>query len=162
VSIKVLIADDHPLIRMALVEMFAATPDIDVVAECADGSEVLEAAERTRPDVVLMDVKMPVMDGLEATSTLLRAHPEVRVIILTGALTAATAHAANALGAAGYLLKEDSPEELPDRIRTVAGGGTAWNAAASAVLEDRWDAPLAPTANGSASPYVDESPSRYR
>jgi DNA-binding NarL/FixJ family response regulator len=160
-SIKVLIADDHPLIRMALTDLLAASPDIDVVAECADGSEVLEAAERTRPDVVLMDVKMPVMDGLEATCVLLGALPETRVIILTGALTAATASEAQALGAAGYLLKEDSPEELPERVRTVAAGGTAWSEAATAVLERRWESVAAPS-DGSPSPYVDESPSRYR
>ena len=160
-SIKVLIADDHKLIRMALVDLFAASSDIEVVAECADGSEVLEAVERTRPDVVLMDVKMPVMDGLEATCSLLSAHPEARVIILTGALTAATACEARALGAAGYLLKEDSPEDLPARVRAVAAGGTAWSAAASAVLERGWQS--APTtSDGSASPYVDESPARYR
>ncbi len=160
-TVRVLLADDHPLIRMALRELFAASPDIEVVAECADGSEVLEAAERTRPDVVLMDVKMPVMDGLQATCALLAAQPEVRVVILTGALTAATACEAQALGAAGYLLKEDSPEELPERVRTVAAGGTAWSEAARAVLEQRWESIAAPAA-GSSSPYVDESPSRYR
>ncbi|MGY1739210.1 MULTISPECIES: response regulator [unclassified Blastococcus] len=159
--IKVLIADDHPLIRMALGDLFEATPDIDVVAECSDGAEVLEAAERTLPDVVLMDVKMPVVDGLEATDALLRAHPEMRVVILTGALTAATAHQARALGVAGYLLKEDSPEELPARVRTVVAGGTAWSPAAAAVVDLPAGSPSAVPADGSST-YIDESPSRYR
>ena len=156
--IRVLVADDHPLIRMALVELFSGAPDIDVVAECADGSEVLEAAGRTDPDVVLMDVKMPVMDGLEATRLLLAARPDVRVVVLTGALTATTVREAQALGAAGYLLKEDRPEELPDRVRAVAAGGTAWSDAARAMLEDHRQ----PAPAGAWSPYVDESPSRYR
>ncbi|WP_409331018.1 response regulator [Trujillonella humicola] len=156
--IRVLVVDDHPLIRRALVELFGDSPGIEVVGECADGCEVLEAAERTRPDVVLMDVKMPVMDGLEATCALLAAHPEMRVVILTGALTPATACEAQALGAAGYLLKEENPGELPDRVREVAAGGTAWSPAAAAALGEQWRS--AP--GGTGSPHLEESPARYR
>src|SRR3712207_4827193 len=96
--IRVLIADDHKLIRDALTGLFEATEDIEVVGECSDGGQVAEAVERTRPDVVLMDLKMPVLDGLEATRELRVTHPEVRVVVLTGGLTPATAAEARALG----------------------------------------------------------------
>ncbi|MGY1770415.1 response regulator [Blastococcus sp. SYSU D00813] len=161
-AIRVLIADDHKLIRMALVDLFSMSSDIEVVAECTDGCEVLEAAERTEPDVVLMDVKMPVMDGLEATNVLLAARPQTRVVILTGALTPATVREARALGAAGYLLKEENPEELPDRVRAVAAGGTAWSAAAAAELGQNGHPAPAAGPGGPPSPHVDESPVRYR
>jgi DNA-binding NarL/FixJ family response regulator len=124
--IKVLIADDHPLIRSALRDLLAGSGGISVVAECADGSEVAEAAARTRPDVVLMDLHMPRMSGLEATRALRAAQPDVRVIVLTGSWSADAAREAMALGVAGFLLKEDSGDVLPDHIRAVATGGTAW------------------------------------
>lgn len=161
-TIRVLIADDHKLIRMALADLFSMAPDIEVVAECTDGCEVLEAAQRTHPDVVLMDVKMPVMDGLEATDVLLAARPETRVIVLTGALTPATVRQARALGAAGYLLKEENPDELPDRVRAVAAGGTAWSAAAAAALGEEWQPAPVTAPGGPLTPHVDESPVRYR
>ncbi|MGY1633130.1 response regulator transcription factor [Geodermatophilus sp. SYSU D01186] len=161
-SIRVLIADDHALIRDALVDLFSGTGDIEVVAECSDGSQVLDAVSRTRPDVVLMDLKMPCVDGIEATRQVLRAHPGVRVVILTGALTPATAREAHALGAAGYLLKEGDPGEIPAHVREVAAGGTAWSPAALAVAEQGWDTAAHPDGDRTASPYVEESPARYR
>ena len=126
--IKVLIADDHPFIRSALGDLLAATDDIRVVAECPDGCDVVETAAKTEPDVVLMDLAMPVMSGLEATRALGEAQPGVRVIVLTGALNAADARTARALGVCGLLLKtDDAGEQLPGHIRAVASGGTAWN-----------------------------------
>src|SRR3954454_18856206 len=131
--IKVLIADDHPFLRSALGDLLASTEDIRVVAECADGAEEAEAAARTHPDVVLMDLIMPRMSGLEAARALRAAQPDVRVIVLTGSLSAAAAREALALGAAGFLLKaDDAGDVLPRQIRTVAAGGTAWNPAAAA------------------------------
>jgi DNA-binding NarL/FixJ family response regulator len=161
-SIRVLIADDHALIRDALVDLFSATDDIEVVGECSDGSQVLEAVGRTRPDVVLMDLKMPRVDGIEATRQVLGAHPEVRVVILTGALTPATARAAHALGAAGYLLKEGDPGEFPEHLRVVAAGGSAWSPAALAVVDQGWGTEAHPPDDRAASPYVEESPARFR
>jgi DNA-binding NarL/FixJ family response regulator len=131
--IKVLIADDHPFVRSALADLLNGTEDIRVVAECADGSEVAGAAARTHPDVVLMDLVMPRMSGLDATRALRENQPDVRVIVLTGSLSAAAARQALALGVAGFLLKaDDAADSLPVQIRTVAGGGTAWHPAAAA------------------------------
>ena len=120
---------------MALEQLFAGTDDIRVVATCQDGSEVLSAAARTEPDVVLMDLAMPHVSGLQATRELRGAQPQVGVIVLTGALFAGAARAADALGVAGFLLKaEEDPGDLPRRIREVAAGGTAWSDAAATVL----------------------------
>jgi DNA-binding NarL/FixJ family response regulator len=139
VAIKVLIADDHCLIRLALEELFAGTDDIRVVGTCADGGEVMSVAARTQPDVVLMDLVMPSVPGLQATRELLGAQPHVGVIVLTGALFAGAARAAKTLGVAGFLLKADEdPGDLPRHVREVAAGGTAWSDAVAAVLgEDR-------------------------
>jgi DNA-binding NarL/FixJ family response regulator len=132
--IRVLLADDHAFVREALMDLLAGTDDIDVVATCADGSEVVPAAARTHVDVVLMDLQMPKRTGLEATRDLLAAYPDMRVIVLTGAFTPASAIEAQRSGAVGLLLKGDPPDELLDRIRAVAAGGTAWCDAAAAAL----------------------------
>jgi DNA-binding NarL/FixJ family response regulator len=124
--IRVLIADDHAFVRRSLTDLFAATDDIRVVAECTGGSEVLAAALATEPEVVLMDLVMPDRTGLEATRDLLDAGVPTRVLLLTGSLSAAAVREARALGAAGYLLKGDDPGQLAQRIREVAAGGTAW------------------------------------
>ncbi|HEY4631781.1 MAG TPA: response regulator transcription factor, partial [Blastococcus sp.] len=83
-AIKLLIADEHAYIQMALEGLFAGTDDITVVATCTDGDEVASTAARTEPDVVLMDLDMPRMNGLDATRKLLAAQPHVRVLVLTG------------------------------------------------------------------------------
>jgi DNA-binding NarL/FixJ family response regulator len=136
--IRVLIVDDHPFVRSALGELLSATEGFRVVAECADGSEVAEAAARTHPDVVLMDLLMPRMSGLEAARALRASQPDVRVIVLTGSLSAVAAREALALGIEGFLLKGDDAEgSLTCQIRRVATGGTAWCAAAAAEQERR-------------------------
>ena len=160
--IKVLIVDDHKLIRDALDDLFADTDDIAVVGQCADGSEVTAAVARLQPDVVLMDLRMPGMDGLTATAEVLAAHPAVRVIVLTGALTPSTAMEARAIGAAGYLLKEDDPSRLPEHVRTVAAGGAAWSPVAAGVCENGWEAVENGTSGDVPSSYRDESPSQFR
>jgi DNA-binding NarL/FixJ family response regulator len=126
-AIRILIVDDHPFVRIALQELFESTDDITVVGTCADGSEVVEAAARLQPEIVLMDVEMPRMTGLEATRELLAVQPTMRVVILTGAFKPSYVAEAKSLGVAGLLLKGDDPSDLPDRIRAVAAGGTAWS-----------------------------------
>ncbi len=133
-AIRVLIVDDHAFIRAALCDLLTATDDIVVVGTCADGCEVVETAAHTAPDVVLMDLQMPRMPGLEATEALLAVQPHVRVLVLSGDVAPGSASAAMALGVAGFLLKEEDPFDLPRRIRIVAGGGTAWSDAATATL----------------------------
>jgi DNA-binding NarL/FixJ family response regulator len=135
--ITVLVADDHAFVRSGLVDLLAGTDDIRVVAECADGSEVAGAAARTRPDVVLMDLQMPRMSGLEATRALRTAQPQARVIVLTGSLSPEAAREARELGTAGFLLKGEDSHALPDHIRAVAAGGTAWHPAAAAQSRPR-------------------------
>jgi DNA-binding NarL/FixJ family response regulator len=160
--IKVLVVDDHVLIRDALTDLFAATVDIEVVGQCADGMEVAAAVERTRPDVILMDLQMPRMDGLAATRDVLDRHAGARVVILTGGLTPATVTEAKAAGAVGYLLKEDSGAGLPDKVRAVAAGGTAWHPHALALIgddgESARDLPLLTI----GCHYVDAAPRRFR
>ena len=132
--IKVLLADDHAFVRDSVAELLSASGDITVVAQCADGSEVLAAALRTRPEVVLMDLAMPDRTGLEAARDLLDAGVPSRVVLLTGSFSAASVREAQALGAAGYLLKDDDPAALPGLVREVASGGSAWTPRAAASL----------------------------
>jgi DNA-binding NarL/FixJ family response regulator len=121
-AVSVLIADDDPLLRAGLKMMLGGAPDIRVVAEAGDGTEVLPLADRYGPDVVLMDIRMPAMDGLAATEAL-RARPRApEVIILT--TFDADEHVLRALraGAAGFLLKDTPPAEIVTAVRRVADG----------------------------------------
>jgi DNA-binding NarL/FixJ family response regulator len=123
-TIRVLVVDDQPLIRAGFHKMVEARPDLEVVGEAADGAEALEQTRRLAPDVVLMDVRMPTMDGLEATRQL--AGPGVanptRVLILTTFDLDEYVYEALRAGASGFLLKDAPPEELAAAIRVVAAG----------------------------------------
>lgn len=125
--IRVLIVDDHPFVRMSLQQVIDATHDICVVGACADGSEVVTAFAKFAPDVVLMDVKMPGMNGLDATRALLAVQPQARVLILTGTFDPSYTTEVLSIGAVGLILKGDEPSMLPDRIRAVAAGRTVWS-----------------------------------
>jgi DNA-binding NarL/FixJ family response regulator len=124
--IRVLLADDNVFVRSALVDLLSTGGDIEVVAECADGDEVVAAAEHTRPDVVILDLTMTRVGGLAAARRLLAVQPEARIVILTATLSAAAVREAHALGVVGYLLKDAEPDELPGHVRRVAAGGIAW------------------------------------
>jgi DNA-binding NarL/FixJ family response regulator len=129
--ISVLVADDEALIRAGIVMMLNVEPDLVVVAEAADGAEAVELARRHRPDVVLMDVRMPVLDGVEATRLLCAEgeSPEaaalVKVLVLTTFEDDAAVYGALVAGASGYLLKHAAPQDLVAAIRQVAAGN-AW------------------------------------
>ncbi len=120
--IRVLIADDQALVRDAFRALIDAAPDLEVVAEAADGLEALDEARRTRPDVVLMDIRMPRVDGLEATRRLVGGSSGVRVLVLTTFDRDDWIYEALAAGASGFLLKDIRASQLTDAIRTVARG----------------------------------------
>jgi DNA-binding NarL/FixJ family response regulator len=123
VEIRVLLVDDHPLFRRTLAETLHEEDGLVVVGECEDGSEVVEAAERLRPDVVFMDLSMPEMDGLAATQALRAARSEARVIVLTGEGNRARTDAM-AAGAHALVPKDTRLHALLRCVRTVAGSGT--------------------------------------
>ena len=119
---RVLLVDDQPLLRMGFRMVLGAHDGMDVVGEAADGAEAVTEAARLQPDVVVMDVRMPVMDGVDATAAITAAHPAIRVLILTTFDLDEYAFAALRAGASGFLLKNVPPDELVAAIRTVASG----------------------------------------
>lgn len=120
--IKVLLVDDQTLIRQGIRLLLELEPDIQVVGQAADGRAALVQVEALHPDVVLMDVRMPEMDGLAATRALSASHPEVKVIILTTFEDDETVFEGLKAGASGYLLKDISSEEMAQAVRKVAAG----------------------------------------
>jgi DNA-binding NarL/FixJ family response regulator len=120
--IRILLADDQALVRGGFRMILEAEPDIQVVGEAADGSEVVERALETRPDLVLMDVRMPALDGIEATRRLLAALPATRVLILTTFDLDEYVVDAFRAGASGFLLKTAPPQQLVAAVRTVQEG----------------------------------------
>jgi DNA-binding NarL/FixJ family response regulator len=122
VSITVLVADDQSLVRAGFRMLLADQPDIDVVAEAVNGAEAVEKAARFHPTVVLMDIRMPELDGLQATRRILAADPAARVLILTTFDLDEYIYEALSAGASGFVLKDDPPEQLLAAIRTVAAG----------------------------------------
>ena len=122
--IRVMLADDHPVVREGLRGMLAAERDIEVVAQAASGAEAIAMAARHQPDVVLMDLRMPGGDGVEATTAILGAAPDVRVVVLTTYETDADIVRAVEAGAVGYLLKDTPIADLANAIRAAARGET--------------------------------------
>ncbi|CAL8967932.1 Transcriptional regulatory protein LiaR [Propionicimonas sp. T2.31MG-18] len=118
----VLLVDDHAMVRSGLSALLAATADLTVVGQARDGAEAVELAGRVRPDVVLMDLSMPVMDGIEATRHIVAANPEAKVVVLTSFSEAAKVTEALAAGAIGYLLKDGEPDQLLAGVRAAAEG----------------------------------------
>ncbi|HWF56987.1 MAG TPA: response regulator transcription factor [Candidatus Dormibacteraeota bacterium] len=120
--IRVLVADDHPVVRQGLCTMLELEDDIVVVARAADGEEAVQMARRERPDITLLDVQMPVLDGIEALRRIRADDPEARVIVLTTYRNEDYIFPSLRAGARGYLLKDASREELAGAIRAVAAG----------------------------------------
>ena len=124
--ISVLVVDDHSFVRAQVTGVLHGADGIEVVGECADGAEVVSMAALVRPDVVLMDVRMPVVSGPTATRELLASQPSSRVVMLTGSVSASVVEESAKAGAVGFLVKGDDPSRLIEAVRTVAAGGTAW------------------------------------
>jgi len=121
-SIRVLVADDQSMVRAGFRLLLGDEDGIEVVAEAADGNEAVAKAARFRPAVVLMDIRMPELDGLEATRRILAADPDARVLILTTFDLDEYVYEALQAGASGFVLKDDPPEQLIAAIRTAAAG----------------------------------------
>ena len=147
-TIRVLVVDDHPVVRGGLVGWLDAQQDLTVVGEAADGQEALALVAAAEPDVVLMDLCMPRMDGVTATERLAARHPAVRVLVLTTYDTDADIVRAVAAGATGYLLKDTPLPQLADAVRAAARGETVLAPPVAARLVSRLRAPAAeaPTA----------------
>jgi len=123
--IRVLIADDHPVVRMGLVALVGTTDDMEVVGEAEDGAGVIERFNQLRPDVVLMDSRMPVKDGIQATAEILQRFPGARILMLTAYDGDADIGRALEAGVLGYVLKRSTGEDLLPALRAVAAG-TRW------------------------------------
>ena len=123
-TIRVAMVDDHPVVTEGLALVLARFSDIDVVAAASGGAEAVEVVAATRPDVVLMDLSMPEVDGVEATRRILASNPDVRVVALTAFMEHDLVHDVMAAGAAGYLLKSAEGSELVSAIRAAATGAS--------------------------------------
>jgi DNA-binding NarL/FixJ family response regulator len=121
-SIRLLVVDDHPVVRDGLTGMFASAPDVEVVGQAGDGSEAVRLAATLRPDVILMDLRMPGMDGVTAITELARHGHTARVLVLTTYDTDSYVLPAIEAGATGYLLKDAPRDELLRAVRAAAGG----------------------------------------
>jgi DNA-binding NarL/FixJ family response regulator len=122
VTIRVLVADDQSMVRAGFRMLLGGEKDVEVVAEASNGIEAVEKAARYRPDVILMDIRMPELDGLEASRRILAADRNARVLVLTTFDLDEYVYEALRVGASGFVLKDDSPEQLIAAIRTVAAG----------------------------------------
>jgi DNA-binding NarL/FixJ family response regulator len=132
--IRILLVDDHPVVRLGLRGMLDAEPDLTVVGEASSGPAGVEAAAAERPDIVLMDLRMPDGDGVSATEQILARVPGVRVMVLTTYESDRDILRAIEAGACGYLLKDASPAELADAVRAAARGETVLSPSVATTL----------------------------
>lgn len=143
--IRVLVADDHPIVRGGIVALLQAAPDVEVVGQASTGTEAVSLALEHEPDIVLMDLRMPGLDGDEATGQIVSRRPQVKVIILTTYESDDSILSAIEAGSSGYLLKAAPEEEILAGIRSVARGEVALAPSIAALLVKRMSAPPTPT-----------------
>jgi two-component system, NarL family, response regulator LiaR len=144
--IRILIVDDHAVVRQGLRMFLSLDAELDVIGEAGDGAEALDKARKLRPDVVLMDLLMPKMDGVAATAAIRRELPDVEVIALTSVLEDASVVGAVRAGAMGYLLKDTQADELCRAIKAAAAGQVQLSPQAAARLLREVRAPESPEA----------------
>jgi two-component system, NarL family, response regulator LiaR len=143
-AVRILIADDHTVVRQGLRMFLALDPELEVVGEASDGAEAVRMARQLRPDVVLMDLLMPVMDGIAATTAIRSEIPDTEVLALTSVLEDASVVGAVRAGAIGYLLKDTKGEELCRAIKSAAAGQVQLAPQAAARLLREVRAPASP------------------
>jgi len=144
VLIRILIADDHAVVRKGLRSFLELDPDLKIVGEAADGAAALRMAREFQPDVVLMDLLMPIMDGIAATSAIRRELPDIEVLALTSVLEESLVIQAIQAGAIGYLLKDTDAPKLRQAIKAAAAGEVQLSPAAAAMLMRKVKAPRSP------------------
>lgn len=140
IRIRIVVADDHPIVRSGIVALLGRADDLTVVAAVADGAAAVAAAEEHRPDLVLMDLRMPVLSGAEATARIVQQLPGVRVLVLTTYESDDDILGAIEAGASGYLLKAAPEQEILAGIRSVVAGQTVLAPAIAATLVGRMQA----------------------
>ncbi|HEX4430082.1 MAG TPA: response regulator transcription factor [Frankiaceae bacterium] len=127
--IRIIVADDHPIVRSGLRALLETLPDVEVIGEAENGRHAIDQAARHAPDVVIMDIQMPVVDGIQAVREIVNAHPQIGVLMLTMFEDDANVFAAVQAGARGYLLKGATPTEVANAIRAVHDGQVVFGAA---------------------------------
>jgi DNA-binding NarL/FixJ family response regulator len=142
--IRVLIVDDHAVVRMGLKMFFDHQPDIEVVGEAADGSEGVAMARRLEPDVVLMDLLMPTMDGITAIGRIKAERPEIEIVTMTSFIEEEKVTAALEAGASGYVLKDAEAEEVASAVRAAYAGEVHLDPAVARLLAQRMRARKSP------------------
>jgi len=139
--IRILVVDDHPIFRSGITSVLATQSDLEVVGEAENGSEAITAATRLEPDLVLMDLRMPVLNGVAASAAILAARPATRIVVLTTYASDGEVLRAIEAGAVGYLLKDVPHEELFRALRAVAKGARYLAPAVTERLMARWQQP---------------------
>jgi DNA-binding NarL/FixJ family response regulator len=158
VSIRVLVADDQPLVRSGFRMIIDERPDLELIAEAENGEQAIALAAELDPDVILMDIRMPTLDGVEATRRLVEAGSRARILVLTTFDLDEYVYAAISAGASGFLLKDVQPEQLVDAIRVVAAGNSLFGPAATRRLLER----VAPPPSDTAATRLEQLTDRER
>ena len=153
--LRVLIADDHPLFRHGIAALLQASPEFEVVGEATTGEEAIALAEQLQPDVILMDIRMPGINGIEATRGILHTSPHIRVLMVTMSEDDASVFTAMRAGARGYVLKEAQKDDMLRAIRAIGRGEAIFSPAIAGRLIDFFAAPR-PSAPPQAFPELTE------